>query len=261
MEVTGGSIGGLGGGPVGGFVGGFVGGSADARAGGTAVGGRADSRAGGTAGGFVGGLADARAAGPSASSLASSLAGRNRRDYDLSSCRTVLDIMERRIPTRHHPYNPPPSPGCPHVYTTTPTRRLPPQLVPHSAACHGVMVAGQGASQCSCRTVLDIMERRIPFVPRGGLSFVDVRDVASAFIAAMQSAAPNTTYLLGAVNMTLSNYFHLIARCADVAPPWLSVPPRVAWVLAATASKLLPLIGQKDPSLDPVVVEMAQVYW
>ncbi|CAI7832945.1 unnamed protein product, partial [Closterium sp. NIES-53] len=40
----------------------------------------------------------------------------------------------------------------------------------------------------SCRTVLDIMERRIPFVPHGGLSFVDVRDVASAFIAAMQSA-------------------------------------------------------------------------
>ncbi|CAI7832947.1 unnamed protein product [Closterium sp. NIES-53] len=60
--------------------------------------------------------------------------------------------------------------------------------------------------------------------------------------------------------MTLSNYFHLIARCADVAPPWLSVPPRVAWALAAIASKLLPLIGQKDPSLDPVVVEMAQVY-
>ncbi|CAI7799230.1 unnamed protein product [Closterium sp. NIES-54] len=113
----------------------------------------------------------------------------------------------------------------------------------------------------SCRTVLDIMERRIPFVPHGGLSFVDVRDVASAFIAAMQSAAPNTTYLLGAINMTLSNYFHLIARCADVAPPWLSVPPRVAWALAAIASKLLPLIGQKDPSLDPVVVEMAQVYW
>ncbi|CAI5477218.1 unnamed protein product [Closterium sp. Yama58-4] len=113
----------------------------------------------------------------------------------------------------------------------------------------------------SCRTVLDIMERRIPFVPRGGLSFVDVRDVASAFIAAMQCPSPNPTYLLGAVNMTLSDYFQLIARCADVAPPWLSVPPRVAWVLAATASKLLPLIGRKDPSLDPVVVEMAQVYW
>ncbi|CAI5998669.1 unnamed protein product [Closterium sp. NIES-65] len=113
----------------------------------------------------------------------------------------------------------------------------------------------------SCRTVLDIMERRIPFVPRGGLSFVDVRDVASAFIAAMQSAAPNATYLLGAVNMTLYDYFHIIARCADVAPPFLFVPPDVAWILAATASKLLPLIGRKDPSLDPVVVEMAQVYW
>ncbi|CAI5521958.1 unnamed protein product [Closterium sp. Naga37s-1] len=113
----------------------------------------------------------------------------------------------------------------------------------------------------SCRTVLDIMERRIPFVPHGGLSFVDVRDVASAFIAAMQFAPPNATYLLGAVNMTLYDYFHVIARCADVAPPFLFVPPDVAWILAATVSKLLPLIGRKDPSLDPVVVEMAQVYW
>ncbi|CAI5998679.1 unnamed protein product [Closterium sp. NIES-65] len=32
----------------------------------------------------------------------------------------------------------------------------------------------------SSRTVLDIMERRIPFVPYGGLSFVDVRDVVCA---------------------------------------------------------------------------------
>ncbi|CAI5993514.1 unnamed protein product [Closterium sp. NIES-64] len=215
-----------------------------------------------------------------------------------------------------------PSPYSPVYYllfTPTlipPSRRQPPQLMPHGAGYHGAPSASLLCSPphvptryplciichtphaklplpgdyrlSSSRTVLDIMERRIPFVPYGGLSFVDVRDVvcaahhsitcinpslfhpfptlcvwlqASTFIAAMQFAAPNATYLLGAVNMTLYDYFHVIARCADVAPPFLFVPPGIAWLLAATASKLLPLIGRKDPLLDPVVVEMAQVYW
>ncbi|CAI5980059.1 unnamed protein product [Closterium sp. NIES-65] len=107
-----------------------------------------------------------------------------------------------------------PSPYSPVYYllfTPTlipPSRRQPPQLMPHGAGYHGAPSASLLCSPphvptryplciichtphaklplpgdyrlSSSRTVLDIMERRIPFVPYGGLSFVDVRDVVCA---------------------------------------------------------------------------------
>src|ERR671932_412530 len=42
----------------------------------------------------------------------------------------------------------------------------------------------------STKVVLDFLARKIPTVPKGGLSFVDARDAARAFYGAMQAGAP-----------------------------------------------------------------------
>lgn len=70
----------------------------------------------------------------------------------------------------------------------------------------------------SCRLVADLLRGRVPLCPSGGLSFVDVRDVADAFAVAMQRGRSTrdgagtstsaqggmaTGYVLGAANMTL----------------------------------------------------------
>ena len=49
----------------------------------------------------------------------------------------------------------------------------------------------------STKVVLDFLARKIPTVPKGGLSFVDARDAAAAFRAAMESGAHGARYLLG----------------------------------------------------------------
>ncbi|MGH9915284.1 MAG: NAD-dependent epimerase/dehydratase family protein, partial [Pyrinomonadaceae bacterium] len=59
----------------------------------------------------------------------------------------------------------------------------------------------------STRVVLDFLGRKIFSVPSGGLSFVDVRDVAIAFQAAMEQGSHGERYLLGAANWTFSEFF------------------------------------------------------
>jgi dihydroflavonol-4-reductase len=46
------------------------------------------------------------------------------------------------------------------------------------------------------------LERRVPFVPNGGIAFVDVRDAAQAMLLAMEHGRPGERYLINAVNLT-----------------------------------------------------------
>eukprot|EP00898_Chlorokybus_atmophyticus_P004473 jgi/Chlat1/5026/Chrsp32S08953 len=100
----------------------------------------------------------------------------------------------------------------------------------------------------SSRTVLDLLTGQVPLIPSGGLSLVDVRDAAVAFVEAMRSGRPDATYLLGAGNLTLADYFG-------------RVPDEMAFAMAAAATGIKGLFGRWDPSLDPVVVEMSQHFW
>lgn len=113
----------------------------------------------------------------------------------------------------------------------------------------------------SCRSVLDLLRRKVPFVPPGGFSMVDVRDVAAAFLAAMKRGRPGEAYLLGAKNMTVAEYFARVEKLSGVAAPRLRVPAPLATALASAATSALGAFGAWDPSLDPVVVEMSQHFW
>eukprot|EP00899_Mesostigma_viride_P012190 jgi/Mesvir1/20972/Mv08039-RA.1 len=113
----------------------------------------------------------------------------------------------------------------------------------------------------SCRTVYDLMSKAVPFIPTGGLSYVDVRDAANAFATAMTQGRPWATYLLAAKNMTVEDFFTEVSGISGVPGPWLRIPNVVAWAMAASAHGLMGLFGRWDPSLDEVLVEMAHHYW
>src|SRR5256885_919744 len=80
----------------------------------------------------------------------------------------------------------------------------------------------------STKVVLDFMARKISAVPNGGLSFVDVRDTAEAFRAAMQKGRHGERYLLGAVNWTFVKFFDRLERLTKVASPRLAFPSKFA---------------------------------
>jgi dihydroflavonol-4-reductase len=105
------------------------------------------------------------------------------------------------------------------------------------------------------------LERRIPFVPAGGISFVDARDAATAMCLAMDHGVPGARYLVGACNLTLRSFFGRLSRISGVRAPWLPVPRSPSF--ARLGAKLFdgsftPLF---DLGVDPVSAEMAQYYW
>ena len=109
----------------------------------------------------------------------------------------------------------------------------------------------------STRPVRYFLARRIPAVPPGGLSFVDVRDVAATVAAAVTRGQPGRRYLLGAANMTFLEFDSRIARISGMRPPMKlpSVTRRfLEWLPEAT------LPGFEDPE-ERIDIEMACYTW
>jgi dihydroflavonol-4-reductase len=112
----------------------------------------------------------------------------------------------------------------------------------------------------STQVVLDFMARKIPSTPGGGLSFCDARDVATAFIAAMEKGRHGERYLLGSANWTFPEFFGRLSRLAKVDPPRLALPGKVA----VAGAKLLGAFYADRKAASPVqtgAVEMAEFFW
>jgi dihydroflavonol-4-reductase len=116
----------------------------------------------------------------------------------------------------------------------------------------------RGSSTEDVRLFLD---RRVPGVPSGGLSYVDVRDAAAGMILAMSRGAPGQRYLLGACNLTVRELFARLERVSGVPAPLLQLPRMPA--VARAGARLLDRLGRGwlSAEVDPVSFEMAQYYW
>ncbi|HEX8708016.1 MAG TPA: NAD-dependent epimerase/dehydratase family protein [Pyrinomonadaceae bacterium] len=112
----------------------------------------------------------------------------------------------------------------------------------------------------STKVVLDFLARKINAIPSGGLSFVDVRDAAAAFRAAMKEGRHGERYLLGSANWTFEKFFSRLERLTKVRAPRFSLPTR----LAVTGSQVLSALYRqwdKAPPVEASAVEMAEYFW
>ncbi len=107
-----------------------------------------------------------------------------------------------------------------------------------------------------------VIEGAIAAVPRGGLSFVDVRDAADALVRAMEIGRAGERYLVGACNLTVSEFFGRVARIAGVEAPWMAMPRsrELARIGASVVDRFARRIGFAQAA-DPVSVDMAQCFW
>lgn len=112
----------------------------------------------------------------------------------------------------------------------------------------------------STRVVLDFLGHRIFSVPSGGLSFLDVRDAASAFQAAMEQGGHGERYLLGAANWTFKEFFNRLARLSKVAAPQIYLPRKFAIAGAGLIDSLFKQ-WEKRPPLKAEEIEMAEHFW
>jgi dihydroflavonol-4-reductase len=115
-------------------------------------------------------------------------------------------------------------------------------------------------NQSSTGDVVQFLQKKVPATMPGGISFVDVRDTADAFIAAMERGEPGATYLLGAANMPLSDFFERLEDISGIRAPKLPIPGKAAVAGARFMDRALRAVGKKS-ELDPASVEMAQYFW
>ena len=106
------------------------------------------------------------------------------------------------------------------------------------------------------------LERKVPAVPPGGLSYVDVRDAAVGMRLAMEKGTPGKRYLLGASNVTVREFFHRLERVSGVKSPTVPMPmaPALSRVGATILERVLEKAGLRLP-VDAVSIEMSQYFW
>ena len=71
------------------------------------------------------------------------------------------------------------------------------------------------------------------YIPTTGLNVVDVRDVAAGHALALERGRPGERYVLGGVDLSLGDFFALVAAAAGRPAPRLRVPYAAARVAAA----------------------------
>jgi dihydroflavonol-4-reductase len=104
------------------------------------------------------------------------------------------------------------------------------------------------------------LRREIPVVPDGGVNFVDARDAAVATVAALERGRAGERYLLGGPNWTVAEYFGRLERASKVRRPTLKLPNALQKRMAGLLEHAYKALD-KEPPVERISVEMAQVYW
>ena len=112
----------------------------------------------------------------------------------------------------------------------------------------------------STEDVLKFLSEDIPVVPPGGINFVDVRDVADAFQAAMERGRSGERYLLGGPNWTFQMFFERLARISKVSAPKIKLPGKL-YDFAGKAVDALYRHWEKAPPVERISAEMGARYW
>jgi dihydroflavonol-4-reductase len=110
--------------------------------------------------------------------------------------------------------------------------------------------------------IVKFMERRVPMIPAGGLSFVDARDTAATMVAAMEKGRPGERYLLGAKNLTFEAFFAMLERISGIKAPTMKAPKSL--MLAQAGAEIMERVAKRlktEAPVDRVSAEMGQHFW
>jgi dihydroflavonol-4-reductase len=150
------------------------------------------------------------------------------------------------------------------IYQEKLALELAPKLGIELVVINPSLLLGPGDRRGSSTTeVRQFLCGELPVVPAGGLSFVDVRDVARTAVTAMERGRNGQRYLLGGPNWTFREFFGRLSRISKVEAPWLRLPSRWNGALTRAVRALDHAYrhrGHTSP-VDRISFEMAQHFW
>jgi dihydroflavonol-4-reductase len=123
------------------------------------------------------------------------------------------------------------------------------------------LLLGPGdARMSSTQDIFRFLMGRIPVMPRGGISFIDVRDAAQAFVAALEHGNVGERHLLGAANWEFHEFFSRLGHIAHQPPPFLRMPSGLK-IAAAHLMEHLARESGREPDLPASDVEMGECWF
>jgi dihydroflavonol-4-reductase len=111
----------------------------------------------------------------------------------------------------------------------------------HAVIVNPSVILGAGFWDSGSCKLFEKMWKGLKYYPQGGTGFVDVRDVAKASVALMESDISGERYILNSENCTFRHFFATTALALKKAPPARKANPlliAILWRLDWLSSKL-----------------------
>ena len=116
-------------------------------------------------------------------------------------------------------------------------------------------IIGPGDTQNWARLIQMIAKNKLPSIPNGAGSFVDVRDVAAGIIQSFHHGKPGENYLLGGTDMNFKQFVHTVADKLEVKPTKVQLPNFLLKTLAHVKNNIS-RITNKEPDITPESVAL-----
>ncbi len=107
--------------------------------------------------------------------------------------------------------------------------------------------------------IVSVLKGRLPGYVDGGINVIDVGDVAVGHILAMEKGRPGEKYIFGNTNLSIKEYFQLIAQVGNGRAPSLQIPPPLA-IATAYLYEAVAAITKKPPTTTASWVRVGSHY-
>jgi len=107
--------------------------------------------------------------------------------------------------------------------------------------------------------IINVIQGKLPGYVDGGINVSDIDDTAKGHVLAMKKGKPGEKYVLGNTNVSVKEYFDLIAQIGGGKSPSIKIPTSVA-VFSGHLYRLLAEITKKPPVTTAAWVRVGSEY-
>ena len=107
--------------------------------------------------------------------------------------------------------------------------------------------------------IINVIQGKLPGYVDGGINVSDIGDTAKGHVLAMKKGKPGEKYVLGNTNVSVKEYFDLIAQIGGGKSPSMKIPKSVA-VFSGHLYRLLAGITRKPPVTTAAWVRVGSEY-